>query len=100
MGCKFSILLLESHPTNASDGAASLKSIACNFVLGNFAIFFVSCNLNNGENDEHCRPWQKYFQCKSQTTKKTLTTHKTTIILTNERLRSHVRKVLPFSTLK
>jgi hypothetical protein len=32
--------------------------------------------------------------------KKTLTMHKTTIILSNERLRPDVRKVLSFSTLK
>jgi len=38
MGCKFSILLLESHPTNATNEATSLKFIACNFVRGIFAM--------------------------------------------------------------
>jgi hypothetical protein len=38
MGCKFSILLLESQPTNATKEATSLKFIACNFVHGIFAM--------------------------------------------------------------
>jgi hypothetical protein len=38
MGCKFSIVLLESHPTNTTSKATSLKFTTCNFVLGIFAM--------------------------------------------------------------